>query len=92
MWALWLLFIAAAVLPIIGFGRLLWRAQRSLDLVERRAVERGFAGPSRQEVASEHPLQPAKVRETRNEVIWDIAFVGSGLICGAVASIAALYS
>lgn len=89
---LWLLFIAAAVLPIVGFGRLLYRAQRTLDLVERRARERGFAGPNRGEMASEHPLQPARVRETRNDVIWDIVFVGTGLICGAIASIVALYS
>jgi hypothetical protein len=92
MWALWVLFILAAALPIIGFGRLLWRTQATLNLVNRREAERGFAGPNRNEMVSEHPSQPSKVREVRNDVLWDIVLVGVGLSFGALASIIALYA
>lgn len=91
MWILWFLFIAAAVLPIVGFGRLLWRAQAALNLAIQRTRERGFSGPNRIELVSEHPMQPARIRETRNDVVWDIVLVGVGLVAGAVASIWALY-
>lgn len=91
MWMLWVFFIAAAVLPIAGFARLLWRAQAALNAANEKAEVRGFSGPDRTELVSEHPSQPKKIRETRNAVVWDICLVGVGLVCGAVASIVALY-
>jgi len=91
MWLLWVLFIAAAVLPIVGFGRLLLRAQGALNAANRKTAERGYAGPDYDEIASEHPGQPSKIREVRRDVGWDILLVGAGLTCGTVGSIWALY-
>jgi hypothetical protein len=91
MWVLWVMFGLAAALPIVGFGRLLWRAQAALDRANRLADERGFAGPNYGEAVAANPAQPSQIREQRNAVVWDISLVGSGLILGAVASIVSLY-
>lgn len=54
-------------------------------------MERGYAGPDYDEIASEHPGQPSKIREVRRDLGWDILLVGAGLTCGTVGSIWALY-
>jgi hypothetical protein len=82
-----LLFTLAAVLPIIGFARLLWRSQTALNrinaLVEERGTPIGTIG--------DHNALWNDIREipkaNRNAVIWDICLVGSGLLLGAAASI-----
>ena len=87
-----LLYVLSAVLPIVGFGRLLWRTQRGLEAARRTIAERGHSLMTLDDVSAKFG---GDVREPflneRRDLIWDIVFVGFGLVLGALASILALY-
>ena len=86
-----LLFVVAAVLPVLAFARLLWRSQRALDKTLALAEKRGSPGgliSDFNETWSDITVAP---RENRTAVIWDICLVGLGLVAGAVASIWSLF-
>ena len=86
-----LLFVVAAVLPVLAFARLLWRSQRALDetlaLVEKRGSPVGTVA-DHNKVWSDITVAP---RENRTAVTWDICLVGLGLVAGAVASVWSLF-
>ncbi|WP_036320140.1 hypothetical protein [Microbacterium sp. B24] len=86
-----ILYALSAVLPIIGFGRLLWRAQRDLREARRVSVERESPGYTWDEVDEAWGDRVGVPLAIRNDLIWDIALVGAGLIAGAAASILSLY-
>jgi hypothetical protein len=88
------LYVLAAALPIVGFGRLLFRAQRGLNEVRRMVVEErgGSVAPQLRDLdrmIGEDITAPA--RKLRTDVLWDTSLVGVGLVAGAVASIWSLY-
>lgn len=86
------LYVAAALLPIAGFGRLLYRTQRRVREADRKVSERGYTHLSFDDLDEQWG---GDVREPlwaeRRALIWDISFVGAGLIAGAVASIWSLF-
>ncbi len=81
------LFALAALLPIIGLARLLWRAQRAVSAAEA-AETRGFTWDEVDAMFGDRVSAP---RSARASVLWDIGLVGTGLVAGAVASIASLF-
>lgn len=83
-------YVLAALLPIIGFARLLWRAQADLDTARERSQRSGGPALSWDEFDDAFADRESEPRSRRNAVIWDIIFVGTGLIIGAATSIAAL--
>ena len=86
------LYIAAAVLPIIGFGRLLWRIQVRVRRFDRMIEERGYSHTSYDDVQSFFTGDVRKhVWSERRDLFWDTALIGTGLVAGAVASIWSLY-
>ncbi|MDD7943519.1 hypothetical protein PUW79_02625 [Microbacterium sp. NE2HP2] len=85
------LYVLSAVLPIIGFGRLLWRAQRDLNEARRLSAERGSPGYTFDEFDAAWGDRVAAPLATRNALVWDISLVGVGLLAGAAASIASLF-
>lgn len=86
------LYVAGALLPIAGFGRLLYRTQRRVREANEMVTERGYTHVSMADLGKEWG---GDVREPlwaeRRALIWDISFVGAGLITGAVASIWSLF-
>lgn len=86
-----ILYALSALLPIIGFGRLLWRAQRDLNEARRVSAELESPGYTWDEVDAAWGDRVGVPLSTRNDLIWDIALVGVGLVAGAAASIASLY-
>ncbi|MDR7383520.1 hypothetical protein [Promicromonospora iranensis] len=82
------LIVAAAVLPIIGFGRLLWRIQSRLNEAKRTIERRGHSSTAYEDMLYDirEPLHAE-----RRSLLWDIGFVGTGLVAGAVASIWSLF-
>lgn len=85
------LYVAAAVLPLLGFGRLLQRAQSSLKRANEAVRARGSRAAKFDDFNKAHSDITAMPREIRDGVFWDIVFVGLGLIAGAVASIWSLF-
>lgn len=85
------MFAVAAVLPILGFGRLFWRAQKTLSEARATIQERGHAKITYDDFNRDNAELTTRPVEARNEVIWDICLVGTGLVVGAAASIWALY-
>ncbi|MFE7406277.1 hypothetical protein [Isoptericola sp. NPDC057559] len=83
------LYVLAAVLPIIGFGRLLWRVQRKLSELDARAERQGGTPRLTWNDMGEDMRVP--YRQERRDLVWDIALVGVGLIAGAVASVWSLH-
>lgn len=90
MWILVAGYLIAAVLPIIGFARLLWRTQRVLDRESAAAVAAHSDAMSWDAFDGQFESRTDGPRRDRNAVLWDIALVGSGLVLGAATSIAAL--
>lgn len=86
------LFVMSAVLPIIGFARLLWRAQRGLNRAQAKVDERGHSDILWGDVgeANAGDIRGPYLQE-RNDLIWDIALVGAGLTAGAAASIWSMF-
>ncbi|TFD58064.1 hypothetical protein E3T43_07405 [Cryobacterium sp. Hh7] len=86
-----LLFVIAAVLPVLAFARLLRRSNRALAktllLVESRGSVVGTIA-DHDKVWSDITVAP---RENRTAVRWDISLVGIGLLAGAIASIWSLF-
>jgi hypothetical protein len=86
-----LLFVLAAVLPIVGFGRLLLLAQRGLVAAQKKVDERGSPlmtyGDFDESTVNDirKPFQ-----DEQRDLVWDIGLVGLGLIAGSTASIIAL--
>lgn len=86
------LIALSAVLPIVGFGRLLYRAQRSLSKANALVNERASAAPTFDDFNAENDdIRKPFLRE-RNDLAWDISFVGLGLAAGAAASIWSLFT
>ena len=85
------LFALAAVLPVIGFGRLLWRSQGALTAAMAKVQERGHDKKTDEDFDEENESVLAGPRAARNSVVWDICLVGTGLAAGAVASIWSLF-
>lgn len=87
------LYAAAAVLPILGFGRLLYRTQKRIQDLDRKVEERGYSHVSYDDVDN---LLSGDVREPlwgeRRALVWDILFVGTGLVAGAIASIWSVFA
>jgi hypothetical protein len=85
----WIILLIAlgAILPIVAFARLLWRAQRAASSIPAMKP-----APTKGEVAGLWYFirRDLPVRE-RNAVIWDICLVGVGLLSGAAANIWSLY-
>ncbi|HBR89238.1 MAG: hypothetical protein CMH38_13550 [Microbacterium sp.] len=90
MWILVAGYLIAAVLPIIGFARLLWRTQRALDRESAAAVAAHSDAMSWDAFDAQFESRTDGPRRDRNAVLWDIGLVGSGLVLGAATSIAAL--
>lgn len=82
------LFVVSAALPILGFSRLLWRVQRQFLATRRLVAERGHSGFAFDDLDALDVLAP--VEGERRDLVWDLIFVGVGLIAGAVASIVSL--
>lgn len=85
------LFVLAAVLPVIGFGRLLWRSQGTLNAAMAKVQERGHDKKTLKDFNEENESVVAGPEAARNSVVWDICLVGTGLAAGAVASIWSLF-
>lgn len=85
------LFVLAAVLPVIGFGRLLWRSQSALSAAMAKVQERGHNKKTFGDFDEENESVDAAPRAARDSVIWDICLVGTGLAAGAAASIWSLF-
>jgi hypothetical protein len=82
----------AAALPIIAFGRLLWRAQRTLNELEQTVAQRGHSTPTVADLDRMIGTDVrASARHERGEVVVDISLVGVGLIAGAAANIWSLF-
>lgn len=80
------LFVLAAVLPVLGFGRLLWRSQGALNAAMAKVQERGHNKKTFGDFDEENESVDAAPRAARDSVIWDICLVGTGLAAGAAAS------
>lgn len=78
----------AAVLPIIGFSRLLWRIHSRLRDAERTIAQRGHSSMSHEDFM--YDIREPLYAERRS-LLLDIGFVGIGLVAGAVASIWSLF-
>lgn len=82
-----LLYGVSGALPLIGFSRLLWSTRRWKREAERLARERGH------DRLTHEDLDPGDLRLTDlpsyalNQLGWDIALVGGGVVLAAVASI-----
>jgi hypothetical protein len=85
------LFVIAAVLPVLGFGRLLWRSQGALNAAMAKVQERGHDKKIIKDFNEENESVLAGPKVARNSVVWDICLVGTGLAAGAVASIWSLF-
>jgi hypothetical protein len=80
------LLVASVALPVLGFARLLYRAQRDLNEARRQATLSGEPGYPWDDVDAMFADRVARPKATRDALIWDIVFVGLGLLAGAVAS------
>lgn len=82
-----LLYGVSGVLPLIGFCRLLRSTRRWKREAEGLARERGH------DRLTQEDLDPGEMRLTDlpsyalNQVGWDIALVGGGVVLAAIASI-----
>ncbi len=82
-----LLYGLSGVLPLIGFYRLLRSTRRWKREAARIARERGH------DRLTQEDLDPGEIRLTDlpsyalNQVGWDIALVGGGVVLAAIASI-----
>lgn len=86
-----LLYVAAAVLPLIGFGRVLVRLNGEIQERRRRIAERGHDELTYDDVDREVGKLMTATLAARRDVIADIVFVGLGLVAGAAASIWSLF-
>lgn len=85
------LYVLAAALPIAGFGRLLWRADRRLRALDAEVARRGVSDHTFADFNRDHAGDVRDpLRAERRDLLWDTALVGVGLIAGAVASICSL--
>jgi hypothetical protein len=84
-WLLIVFNVVAAVLPMIGFGRLLYRTHRTVRRLEVLQVARGHKGNARSDLTV--PDITTEVRQERGDLVWDIVLVGLGLALGAFANI-----
>lgn len=79
------LYVLGAVLPIVGFARLLWRTNKGLQAAREVADRIGSrSGRSYPDFVAPH-------EQKRRDLWFDIALVGSGLVLSAVASIWSLH-
>lgn len=86
------LYILAAVLPLAGFGRLLYRTQQLVKEANQKVKARGHMSSTIADFNEAWGGDSRKgVWDDRTALYWDIGFVGLGLIAGAVASIWSLF-
>lgn len=85
------LLVLAAVLPIAGFGRLLWRSHAALDRAEALVRERGHASGTYDDFRAAHEDIREGPRRAHRDALVDIVLVGAGLVAGAVGGIWALF-
>lgn len=86
------LYVVAAILPLIGFGRSLYRVQvrlRALDEVVEQRGQSGFTWDDFDEAGAGDVRQ--RLWDERKALLWDITLIGSGLAIGAVASTWSLF-
>jgi hypothetical protein len=81
------MFGLSAILPLIGFLRLLWRSSRALSEVNMLIKERGHSAVTLDDFGKANSDISTKPKEERKNLIWDVVFVGTGLALGALASI-----
>lgn len=86
------LYVAAAVLPIAGFARLLFRTQVRVRAADRKVKARGYAYSDFDDFDA-HWAGDVRgpLWEERNALVWDTCLVGVGLVAGAVASVWSLH-
>lgn len=85
------MYVLSAVLPAMGFGRLLIRAQRNVVRQKARVAQRGHPHLTWDEFDELGSRFSEQVFRERNDLIWDVILVGVGLATGAGASIWALF-
>jgi hypothetical protein len=87
------LVIASTVLPIVGLGRALLRANANVRYqAKMRAMqERAGIGLAEIMIAQASRDETAIALRDRRKIVGDIVLVGVGLCCGAAASIWALF-
>ncbi len=87
------MYVLSAVLPVVGFARLLFRAQRDLDAARAKIAQRGGATSATfgdlNDTVSDISAEP---RRLRADLLWDIGLVGAGLALGAAAGIWSLFT
>lgn len=86
------LYALAALLPSAGFVRLLTRAAGQLRALDEEIAGRGYAHTDWNDFDRHFAAdRRTPARAALTELCWDTVLVGSGLACGAVASIWSLY-
>lgn len=86
------LYIIGAFLPVIGFGRLLWRVQGRVRALDTVVAERGFSHSTWDDFDESYARDlRTPHQEERRDLIWDVIYVGSGLTVSAIAGIWSLF-
>ena len=85
-----IMYTVGAILPLLGFLRLLFRASRDLDSAKKLAAVRGGTGGTNADLNELLGDITAAPRKVRRDIFWDILLIGPGLALSAVASIWAL--
>jgi hypothetical protein len=92
-----ILIVLGAALPLIGLGRVALRARRNLPKTDHlSAVEQLEEGqrtglyPVEPLARAAHMTDTAPILEW-SRVRWDLGLVGGGVLCGAIASVWAVF-
>ncbi|WP_345434834.1 hypothetical protein [Microbacterium gilvum] len=85
------LYAVSAVLPLLGIARLFVLARREAGPVLQAKPTKDGKGISYDESEKALPAIVNAVRHRPRAILWDFAFIGSGVLAGAAASIWSLY-
>ncbi len=89
------LYGLGALLPVIGLGRLAVRLRKQLREADALVAIRGTAAPMVADMSRTLGLEGDDVRapiiQAQRALVWDVLFIGLGVIFGAAASIWSLF-
>jgi hypothetical protein len=84
------MYAASAILPTLGFVRLLVRTSRDIDKARKLVADRGHTSATFADFDEQHEDITRAPKAAQRDLLWDTLLVGVGLAFGAVASILSL--